>query len=336
MTDDAAATPPEDASIMTPRYAIALFIAGLSGTALAAESYPARPVRMIAPFPPGGPTDVLARTIAAGLVQSWGQQIVIDNRPGAAGNIGTEMAARAAGDGYTLLMGTVATHAINESLYAKLAFNPHRDFVPVALAAQTPSAVLVHPSLPAKRFSDLIAIAKTKGKGLTYASAGIGTIGHLSIVMLNMQAGIDVTHVPYKGTGPALNDTIAGQTHFLISSTLTSIPHIKSGRLRPLAVTSAKRSAALPDLPTVVESGLPDYVVVGWAGVFAPARTPPELVRKINTDINAALADPAARERLLAAGSEPAAMSAPQFREFALAETARWAKVVKQAGIQPQ
>jgi tripartite-type tricarboxylate transporter receptor subunit TctC len=313
-----------------------LAFAAASGNVLAAESYPTRPVRMIAPFPPGGPTDVLARTIAAGLTQAWGQQIVVDNRPGAAGNIGAEMASRAAGDGYTLLMGTVATHAINESLYAKLAFNPHRDFVAVALAAQTPSAVLVHPSIPARRFSDLMAIAKAKGKGLTYASAGIGTIGHLSIVMLNMQAGIDVTHVPYKGTGPALNDTIAGQTHFLISSTLTSMPHIKSGRLRPLAVTSAKRSAALPDLPTVAESGLPDYVVVGWAGVFAPARTPTDLVRRINADINTALSDPAARDRLLAAGSEPAALTAPQFREFALTETARWARVVKQAGIQPQ
>ena len=317
-------------------FPLALVLAALSGSALAADGYPARPVRMIAPFPPGGPTDVLARTIAAGLVQIWGQQIVIDNRPGAAGNIGAEMAARAAGDGYTLLMGTVATHAINESLYARLPFNPHRDFVPVALAAQTPSAVLVHPSIAARRFSDLIAIAKAKGRGLTYASAGIGTIGHLSIVMLNMQAGIDVTHVPYKGTGPAMVSFSAGQTHFLISSTLTSIPHIKSGRLRPLAVTSAKRSAALPDLPTVVESGYPDYVVVGWAGVFAPARTPQALVQKIHADINAALADPAARERLLAAGSEPAAMSAAQFRDFALAETARWAKVVKQAGIQPQ
>jgi tripartite-type tricarboxylate transporter receptor subunit TctC len=313
-----------------------LALAAASGNVLAAESYPTRPGRMIAPFPPGGPTDVLARTIAAGLTQAWGQQIVVDNRPGAAGNIGAEMASRAAGDGYTLLMGTVATHAINESLYAKLAFNPHRDFVAVALAAQTPSAVLVHPSIPARRFSDLMAIAKAKGKGLTYASAGIGTIGHLSIVMLNMQAGIDVTHVPYKGTGPALNDTIAGQTHFLISSTLTSMPHIKSGRLRPLAVTSAKRSAALPDLPTVAESGLPDYVVVGWAGVFAPARTPTDLVRRINADINTALSDPAARDRLLAAGSEPAALTAPQFREFALTETARWARVVKQAGIQPQ
>lgn len=313
-----------------------LAFAAASGNVLAAESYPTRPVRMIAPFPPGGPTDVLARTIAAGLTQAWGQQIVVDNRPGAAGNIGAEMASRAAGDGYTLIMGTVATHAINESLYAKLAFNPHRDFVAVALAAQTPSAVLVHPSIPARRFSDLMAIAKAKGKGLTYASAGIGTIGHLSIVMLNMQAGIDVTHVPYKGTGPALNDTIAGQTHFLISSTLTSMPHIKSGRLRPLAVTSAKRSAALPDLPTVAESGLPDYVVVGWAGVFAPARTPTDLVRRINADINTALSDPAARDRLLAAGSEPAALTAPQFREFALTETARWARVVKQAGIQPQ
>ncbi len=319
------------------RHSLALLLlAAMPATIHAAQPYPTRPVRMIAPFPPGGPTDVLARTIAVGLSQSWGHQVVVDNRPGAAGNIGTELASRAPADGYTLLMGTIATHGINESLYAKLPFDPHRDFTAVALAAQTPSAVLVHPTLPAKRFADLMALAKARGAGLIYASAGIGTIGHLSLELLRMQAGIQVTHVPYKGTAPALNDTIAGQTHFLISSTLTGMPHIKTGRLRALAVTSAKRSIALPDLPTVAESGLPDYVVVGWAGVFAPAKTPPALVRKINADINAALADPAARERLLASGSEPAAMTAKEFSDFALGETARWAKVAKQAGIQPQ
>jgi len=290
---------------------------------------------MIAPFPPAGPTDVLARTIAVGLTQRWGQQVVVDNRPGAAGNIGTELAARAPADGYTLLMGTVATHAINESLYSKLPFAPRTDFVAIALAAQTPSAVVVHPGVAATTFAEFMALAKSRGTALNYAHAGVGTIAHLAMELLSMQSGVQVTHVAYKGTGPALTDTIAGQTHFMISSTLTAMPHVKSGKLRALAVTSARRSAAMPDLPTVVESGLPKFVVVGWAGVFAPARMPKVLVEQLNREINEVLAVPTTRERLLASGSETAALSASEFARFVEAETTRWAAAVKAAAIKP-
>ncbi len=320
---------------MMSRITIALCCALLAGTAHAADSYPARPVRLIAPFPPGGPTDVLARVIAAGLTQRWNQQVVVDNRPGAAGNIGTELAARSAPDGYTLLMGTVATHAINESMYKDLPFKPQVDFAALALAAQTPSAVIVNPSLPARSFQEFMALAKSKPGRLNYASAGIGTIAHLAIELLRMQSGVEVMQIAYKGTAPALTDTIAGQTDFMISSTLTALPHIKSGKLRVLAVTSAHRSAAMPDVPTVAESGLPHYVVVGWAGVFAPAGVPKALIERINGDINDVLAEPVTRQRLLGSGSEPAAMSADEFSRFAKDETARWAEVVKRAAIKP-
>jgi tripartite-type tricarboxylate transporter receptor subunit TctC len=290
-------------------------------------------VRVIAPFPPAGPTDVLARAIAVKLSEYWGQQVIVDNRPGAGGNIGTEMAARAAPDGYTLVMGTIATHAINESLYANLPYSPQKDFAPVALAAQTPSLVVVHPALAARSFGEFVALMKSKPGALNYAHAGVGTIGHLAMELLSMQAGVQVTNVPYKGTGPALTDTIGGQTAFMISSALTAAPFVKSGRLRALAVTSAKRSTAWPDIPTVAESGYPDYVVVGWAGLFAPARIPAGLVTRINADVNRALASPDTRERLISAGSEPAALSAQAFGAFARAETAKWAKVVKQAAV---
>ena len=307
----------------------------VSAQSHSADTYPARPVRLIAPFPPGGPTDVLARVVATRLTQRWGQQVIVDNRPGAAGNIGTEMAARSAPDGYTLLMGTVATHGINESLYGRLPFAPHRDFAAIALAAQTPSAIAVHPAVAAKSFNEFLALLKAKGLALNYAHAGVGTIAHLAIELLRMQSGIEVTSVAYKGTAPAINDTIAGQTQFMITSTLTVQPFVKSGRLRALAVTSAKRSAAFPDLPTVIESGLPDYLVVGWAGVFAPVRVPAAIIQRVNRETNTALASADIRERLLASGSEPSPMTAQEFQQFALNETVRWAKVVKAAGIKP-
>lgn len=315
---------------------VAVMGATLLPPSLAASEYPVRPIRLVAPFPPGGPTDLLARVVASGLTQRWGQQVVVDNRPGAAGNIGSEVAARAAPDGYTLLMGTVATHAINESLYARMPFAPHKDFAAVALAAQTPSAFVVHPAIPAKSFADFLALMKSRGNALNYAHAGVGTIAHLAVELLRMQTGIEVTSVAYKGTAPAINDTIAGQTHFMITSTLTVQPFVKSGRLRALAVTSSRRSAAFPELPTVMEVGLPDYLVVGWAGVFAPARVPQAIIDRLNTDINASLAGADVRERLLASGSEPNAMTAAAFGQFARAETARWAKVVKLAGIRPE
>lgn len=301
-----------------------------------ARDYPTRPVRLIAPFPPGGPTDVLSRAISVKLSEYWGQQVIVDNRPGAGGNIGTELAARAAPDGYTLVMGTIATHAINESLYAKLPYAPHQDFVPVALVAQTPSLVVVHPSIPAKGFGEFVALAKSRPGGLNYAHAGIGTLGHLALELLRLQAGVQVTSIPYKGTAPALTDTIGGQAAFMITSTLTALPHARSGKLRALAVTSAKRSLAVPDIPTVVESGYPDYVVVGWAGIFAPARVPQTVPARINADINRALAAPDTRQRLLASGSEPASMNNAEFSKFVRAETEIWGKVIREAAIKPE
>ena len=315
---------------------LTLSIAAASPAHAQKADYPVRPVRMIAPFPPAGPTDVLARAISVKLTEYWGQQVIVDNRPGAGGNIGTELAARAAPDGYTLVMGTIATHAINESLYANLPYSPQKDFVPVALAAQTPSLVVVHPSLPAKTFGDLIAIAKAKPRGLNYAHAGVGTLGQLAMELLTMQAGVLVTHVPYKGTGPALTDTLGGQTAFMITSALTAAPHVRNGRLRALAITGAKRSAAWPDIPTIAESGYPNYLAVGWAGVFAPARVPPGLPARINADINRALASPDTRERLLASGSEPASLTDKEFGAFTRAETAKWAKVVREAGVKAE
>jgi tripartite-type tricarboxylate transporter receptor subunit TctC len=298
--------------------------------------FPMRAVRLIAPFPPGGPTDVLARTLAGQLTQRWKQQVVVDNRPGAAGNIGAELAARATPDGHTLLMGTVATHAINESLYRQLPYSPHKDFAAVALAAQTPSAIVVHPSVAARSLPEFLALARARGAAINYAHAGVGTIAHLAVELLRMQTGVVVTSVAYKGTSPAINDTIAGQTHFMITSTLTVQPFVKSGRLRALAVTSPRRSKAFPDLPTAIEAGLPNYVVLGWAGVFAPARVPRVLIDRINTAINEGLADAVTLERLLASGSEPSAMSAAEFTRFTQAEAARWAGVVKEARISPE
>ena len=296
-------------------------------------NYPTRPVRMIAPFPPAGPTDVLARAISVKLTEYWGHQVIVDNRPGAGGNIGTETAARAAPDGYTLVMGTIATHAINESLYRSLPYSAGKDFVPVALAAQTPSLVVVHPSVAAKNFSEFIALAKATPRGLNYAHAGVGTLGHLAMVLLTLQSGVSVNHVPYKGTGPALTDTVGGQTAFMISSALTAAPFVRNGRLRALAITSAKRSPAWPDIPAVAESGYPNYIAMGWAGVFAPARVPRGLPQRINADINRALASPDTRERLLASGSEPASLSDREFGEFRRAEAEKWAKVVREAAI---
>lgn len=207
-------------------------------------TYPWRPVRMIAPFPPAGPTDVLARAISVKLTEYWGQQVIVDNRPGAGGNIGTALAAQAPADGYTLVMGTIATHSINESVYPKLPYSPEKDFVAVALAAQTPSLVVVHPKMPVKVFGDLIAMAKAKPGELIYAHSGVGTLGHLAMELLTMHAGVKVTHVPYKGTGPALTDTIGGRTQFMISSSLSAAPHVRNNRLRAIAITSEKRSGA--------------------------------------------------------------------------------------------
>ena len=304
----------------------------LAATLAFAQAYPNKPVRLVVPFPPGGTTDILARSVAQKLYEAWGQQVLIDNRPGAGGNIGTEIVAKAVPDGYTLLMGTVGTHAINSSLYSRLPFDPVKDFAPVTLVASVPNVLVVHPSLPAKSVKELIALIKAKPGELTFASSGNGTSIHLAGELFKSMTGTTMLHIPYKGSAPALTDLLGGQTNMMFDNLPSSIQHIKSGKLRALAVTSSHRSSALPDVPTVAESGVPGFEASSWFGVLAPAGTPREIVNKINADIVKALSAPEIRERLSGQGAEPVGNTPEQFAAYIKAESAKWAKVVKESG----
>lgn len=297
-----------------------------------AQGYPNKPVRMVVPFPPGGTTDILARAVGQKLSEAWGQQVVIDNRPGAGGNIGTDLVAKAPADGYTLLMGTVGTQAINASLYAKLPFDPVKDFAPVTLVASVPNVLVVNKTIPSNSVKELIALAKSKPGQLNFASSGNGTSIHLAGELFKSMTGISMTHIPYKGSAPALTDLIGGQTNMMFDNLPSSMQHIKSGTLRALAVTSAKRSPALPDVPTVAESGVPGFEASSWFGVLAPAGTPKEIVAKINADIVKALAAPDIKERLSGQGAEPVGNSPEQFAAYIKTEIVKWAKVVKDSG----
>lgn len=311
----------------------ALCLAWLSGAAGAAQvQYPTKPIRLIVPFPPGGTTDVVARVIAQKLTENWSQQVVVDNRPGAGGIIGTELAAKAPADGYTLLLGSITTHAVNPSLYKKLPFDPLRDFAPVSLAVSTPQVLVVHPSVAAKSVKELIALAKAKPGQLNYASAGTGTSPHLTFELFKSMAGVDLVHVPYKGTGPAITDLIGGQVQTMITGVVALYPHIKAGKLRALGATSAKRVAALPDVPTIAESGVPGFDVASWFGVFAPAGTPKPIVARLNAEIVKILAVPELRRKLAGQGADPATNTPEQFAAYVKSELARWSKVVKDTG----
>ncbi|MBI3936971.1 MAG: tripartite tricarboxylate transporter substrate binding protein [Betaproteobacteria bacterium] len=311
----------------------ALCLAWLSGAAGAAQvQYPTKPIRLIVPFPPGGTTDVVARVIAQKLTENWSQQVVVDNRPGAGGIIGTELAAKAPADGYTLLLGSITTHAVNPSLYKKLPFDPLRDFAPVSLAVSTPQVLVVHPSVAAKSVKELIALAKAKPGQLNYASAGTGTSPHLTFELFKSMAGVNLVHVPYKGTGPAITDLIGGQVQTMITGVVALYPHIKAGKLRALGATSAKRVAALPDVPTIAESGVPGFDVASWFGVFAPAGTPKPVVTRLNAEIVKILAVPELRRKLAAQGADPATNTPEQFAAYVKSELARWGKVVQATG----
>ncbi|MBI3067606.1 MAG: tripartite tricarboxylate transporter substrate binding protein [Betaproteobacteria bacterium] len=311
----------------------ALCLAWLSGAAGAAQvQYPTKPIRLIVPFPPGGTTDVVARVIAQKLTENWSQQVVVDNRPGAGGIIGTELAAKAPADGYTLLLGSITTHAVNPSLYKKLPFDPLRDFAPVSLAVSTPQVLVVHPSVAAKSVKELIALAKAKPGQLNYASAGTGTSPHLTFELFKSMAGVNLVHVPYKGTGPAITDLIGGQVQTMITGVVALYPHIKAGKLRALGATSAKRVAALPDVPTIAESGVPGFDVASWFGVFAPAGTPKPIVTRVNAEIVKILAAPDLRQKLTAQGADPATNTPEQFAAYVKSELARWGKVVQATG----
>src|SRR5205809_3388235 len=265
--------------------------------ALGQAAYPTKPVRLVVPFPAGGTTDLLARAAAQRLSEAWGQQVIVDNRPGAAGNIGAELVARSAPDGYTLLMGTVGTHAINASLYAKMPYDHVKDFAPVILVAGVPNVLEVNPALPVNSVADLIKLAKAKPGQINFASSGSGTSIHLSGELFKTMAGVDMTHVPYKGSAPALTDLMGGQVQLMFDNLPSALPQIKGGRLRAIALTSTTRAAVLPDIPTVAESGLPGFEASSWFGILAPAGTPPAIVTWINAEVGKWVASAEAKEK---------------------------------------
>ena len=301
-------------------------------TCASAQPYPNKPIRLVVPFPPAGTTDILAREVGQRLSQVLGQSVVIDNRPGAGGNIGSDIVAKSAPDGYTLLMGTVGTHAINPGLYSKMPYDHIKDFAPVILVARVPNILEVTPSLPVHSVSDLIKLAKEKPGQINFASSGSGTSIHLSGELFKTMAGVDMVHVPYKGSAPALQDLMAGQVQLMFDNLPSSLGQIKAGKLRPIAVTSAQRAPALPDIPTIAESGLPGFEATSWFGVLAPAGTPPDIVKRLNGEIDKWLQSPEAKDKLLAQGAVAAGGSPEDFAGYIRSETDKWAKVIKASG----
>ena len=304
-----------------------------TGSAVQAQGYPSKPIRWIVTYPPGGPTDFVARAIGAKMSAAWGQQVVIDNRPGAAGIIGTELAARAVPDGYTLLFGTSAGLTINPALVSKLPYDPVRDFAPVSLLVINPQILVVNSGVPVNSVKELIAYAKSKPGQLNYASVGQGSPNQLGMELLKALAGIDMVHVPYKGTGPALTDLLGGQVQLMFNSMPLVLPLVKSGKLNGLAVGSRQRSPAAPAIPTVAEAGVPGFENVTWYGLFAPVKTPAEVVTKLNAQVVQILSDPEMARRLASQGAEPRSTTPDELARFMRVEFERWKKVIKAAGI---
>jgi tripartite-type tricarboxylate transporter receptor subunit TctC len=315
--------------------ACALAVLALSAAAQP-QVYPAKPIRMIVAYPPGGGTDIVGRMLAQKLSESLGQSVVVENRGGASGNIGTELAARAAPDGYTMLMGNVAPNAINVSLFKDLPFDPIVDFAPVSLVASTPNILVVHPSTPARTVKEVVALARAQPGTLNFASAGVGSSSHLAGELFRILAGADIVHVPYKGAGPAMVDVLSGQVQLYFATMPAAMPHVKPGKLAPVAVTSARRSQALPDLPTIAESGVPGYEASTWYGVLAPARTPSAVVARLHGDIVKILADAALHARMADQGFDPVGSSPEEFGAYIKSEILKWRKVIRDAGIRPE
>jgi tripartite-type tricarboxylate transporter receptor subunit TctC len=301
--------------------------------AQAQTAYPTRTIRIIVPYTPAGTTDILARAIGQKFTQAWSQPVLVDNRPGANGNIGTEVAAKAAPDGYTLLMGTAATHGTNPSLYPQLPFDAQRDFTPISLVALVPNIVVVANSLSAKNLQDLIAYAKANPGKLSHGSPGQGSTGHLSAELLKSMTGAVMTHVPYKGSAPVLQDLTGGQVQVAIDNLPPYLPQVRAGKIRPLAVTSAKRSPAAPQLPTVAEAGVKGYEASSWFGLFAPAGTPPDIVARLAAETQRIVQLPEMKDRLLALGAQPAANTPAEFAAFVRDEIAKWGTVIRNAGV---
>ena len=305
----------------------------LAPVTLRAQSYPSKPIRLIIPFPPGGSTDILGRSLAQKLSEAWGQQVLVDNRGGAGGTIGADLAAKAPADGYTLLMGHIGTLAVNVSLYPKLSYDPVRDFAPVSMVALVPNVLVVHPALPVKNVTELIAYAKANPDKLNYSSGGNGSAAHLAVEYFKLQTKTEIVHVPYKGTGPSVTDLIAGQVSMTMTGAPAVMPHVQSGRLRALGVSSPQRIPALAQIPTVAESGVPGFDATQWYGVVAPAGTPKDVIAKLNAEIRKIMQSKEMLDRLNTEGAIAAAGTPEQFGAYIKNEIVRWGVVVKAAAM---
>ena len=304
----------------------------LVATSFAQSSYPNKPIRLIVPFPAGGLVDVTSRALAQKLSEQLGQQVIVDNRPGAGGNIGMDAVAKSPADGYTIGMGALSTHAVNPALFAKMPYDTLKDFAPISLVVITPNVLVTNPvALPATDVAGIVVAAKASGK-VNCASGSNGSAGHLACELFKLQTGAPITHVPYKGGGPAMTDLLGGQVQMMFDNLASAMPQIKVGKLKAFAVTTPKRSALAPDLPTMAEAGIKDFDVFTWWGLFAPVGTPPELVKRLSGEVNKALAAPDLREKWLASGAEPAANTPEDFRAFIGKELTKYARIVKESG----
>ena len=317
------------------RRALLLVTALLFAATAQAQSYPTKPIRLVVPFAPGGGTDIVARVLAQQLGETLGQSVVADNRGGAGSTLGTEIVAKAPADGYTLLLGNISL-AFNATLYPKLPYNAQRDLAPITLVAVQPNILVIHPSLPAKTFKEFVALAQANPGKYSYASAGVGAGTHLAAELLKMLVKIDLVHVPYKGTGPALTDLIGGQVQMMLSTFASALPHVKSGRLRALAVTSAKRSNATPDVPTLIEAGVPGFEYSTWYGLLAPAGVRKEIVQKVNAAAKQVTARDDVKQKFEAQGVDPLWDTPGEFAAYLKSETDKWGKVVRATGARAE
>jgi tripartite-type tricarboxylate transporter receptor subunit TctC len=311
--------------------AAAALIVVSTATAGLAQSYPSKPVRVVVPYPPGGSTDIVARVIGEQLSQSMGQRFVVDNRPGAGGNIGMQLAAGAEPDGYTVVVGTTA-HAINMTLFKDLPYDTVKDFEPIALLTEIPLILVVNPAVEAQSVADLIALAKERPGTLNVASSGNGQSTHLAAEMFNAMAGIKLTHVPYKGSAPAITDVMAGHVQLMFDTVMSALPHVQAGKLRALAVSSAERAPVAPDVPTIAEAALPGYEAIAWNGLFAPAGTPRAIIDQLNAEVVRALQSEKVKEQLASLGATARPTTPSDFSTYVRDEVAKWAKVVKESG----
>lgn len=313
------------------RYALGFCLAAALAPAAQAQTFPSKPIRIVVHFPPGGPTDFVARTVGAKLSEAWGQQVIVDNRPGAGGVVGVEMVVRAPADGYTILFATGGSMSIAPAMIAKLPYNVFTDLAPIGLLVINPQMLVLHPSVPANNVRELIKLAKSKPGQINYASVGAGSPNHLGVEMLKFMTGIDMVHIPYKGTAPAVTDLISGQVSLMFNSMPSVLPQVQAGRLKGIAVGSAKRSPAAPDVPTVAESGVPGFEYVTWYGLFAPANTPKDIIAKFNTEVVRILQDKEIAQRFAREGAEPAPGTPEQLAKFMRAEHEQWKKTIAAA-----